>query len=232
MNRRIIVAADDYGLRGSVEPILALARSGKLDRVAVLAHYVSEEDAKRLGATVVALDVHLELIALLSRGEQEGDHAIVRSWTFFYRYALGFVTRRKARREWRRQIERFRSLFGRLPDGLNSHEHVHFFPPLFQVMTELAHEYGIPYVRCGRRGMLLGHHSSSVGKILAVFGWLDRLVFGRRLAALQTSDHLVSLDWLDDAHETLATLPSDMVEVVCHPEREAERQIVSELKRI
>ena len=63
MRKELIIVADDYGIRGASAPILRLAREGIVDRVAVLAHFVSAEDVLALKETGVSIDIHLELIS-------------------------------------------------------------------------------------------------------------------------------------------------------------------------
>ncbi len=216
-----IVTADDYGIRQTAEPILRLAREGKIDRVSVLIHYVSREQAEHLKAlSHIKIDLHLELIALLKSGEKVRENVFIRGVNFVRRYFLGSVTTRQVEDEWRYQIERFRELFGRLPDGLNSHEYVHHFPAFFKPFLRLAEEYGIGYVRFGKKGMLLGMHSALVGRILS-FLWRQT---SRRYAKapIPTSDYLVSLDWLADFKAFTGQLPGGTIELVVHPEREEE----------
>lgn len=221
-----IVTADDYGIRQTAEPILRLVHEGKVDRVAVLIHYVSSEQAEALKATGVKIDLHLELIGLLKSGDKVLESALWRGINFLFCFTLGLVTVKKVEAEWRDQIERFEELFGRLPDGLNSHEHLHFFPPFFKVFIGLAQEYGVSYIRFGRHGMLTMFHSSPIGRLLALFwkrtsGWYAE-------TNLATSDYLVSLDWLIDFQSFSEQLPAGSVELVVHLEREEDYRTVLE----
>ncbi|PIW93776.1 MAG: hypothetical protein COZ86_04470, partial [Candidatus Moranbacteria bacterium CG_4_8_14_3_um_filter_41_13] len=56
IRRKFVVTADDYGIRKTAEPILHLAKKGKLDRVAVMIRYVSKEEAEALLKTGVKID--------------------------------------------------------------------------------------------------------------------------------------------------------------------------------
>ncbi len=220
--KKVIVTADDYGIRDSAEHILRLAKQGKLDRVAVLINYVSEEEAAALLTAGVKIDLHLELIKLVRSGEKLKESAVTRGVNFVVRYAFGIVTRKKAEEEWRFQIERFRDIFGRLPDGLNSHEHLHYFPMFFPVFMRLAREYGVSYVRFGRKNVRSGFDRTPVSKILAIFWSIDRRRY--RHDDPKTSEWFVSYDWLDDFNEIpeLLSVTDGQVEIAVHPERKDE----------
>ncbi|OGI14376.1 MAG: hypothetical protein A3E38_00375 [Candidatus Moranbacteria bacterium RIFCSPHIGHO2_12_FULL_54_9] len=221
-----IVTADDYGIRQTAELILRLVHEGKVDRVAVLIHYVSAEQAAALLATGVKIDLHLELIGLLKSGEKVYESALVRSINFIIRYVTGLVTAKKVREEWQDQIERFRELFGRLPDGLNSHEHLHCFPAFFRVFTRLAEAYGISYIRFGKKGMLTGLRGAFIARILAVFWKRTAAIYAE--TRLDTSDYLVSLDWLPDFKAFSEQLPHGSIELVVHLEREEDYRTMLE----
>jgi predicted glycoside hydrolase/deacetylase ChbG (UPF0249 family) len=126
---------------------LDLARAGILQRVGVLVHFTTPEEARDLLETGVKIDIHLEMIDLLKSGHKTKDSAILRGLNFSWRYALGRLHARQVEAQWRAQILRFQELFGRFPDGLNSHEHLHYFPAFFQVYLRLAEEFHIPFVR-------------------------------------------------------------------------------------
>lgn len=230
MTRKIretfIVTADDYGIRQTAEPILRLVHEGKIDRVAVLIHYVSAEQAAALKATGVKIDLHLELIDLLKSGEKMYENVLVRSVNFIFRYVFGLASTKEAEQEWRTQIARFKELFGRLPDGLNSHEHMHSFPPFFRVFIRLAQDYGIPYIRFGKKGMLIGSHGALIGRVLSFFWKRTRAAYAR--TDLVTSDYLVSLDWLTDFKAFSERLPDGSIELIVHLEREEDYRIILE----
>lgn len=225
LRNNFIVVADDYGIRQTAEPILRLAREGKIDRVSVLIHYVSREQAEHLKALPnVKIDLHLELIAFLKSGEKMRENVFIRGINFVRRFFFGSITTRQVEDEWRYQIDRFRELFGRVPDGLNSHEYVHHFPAFFRSFLALAQEYNIEYVRFGKKGMLLGMHGAFVGRILS-FLW-HRTTHTYKKLPILTSDYLVSLDWLVDFKSFTEQLPGGTIELVVHPEREEEYRIL------
>ncbi len=229
MKSELTIVADDYGVREASLPILRLAREGVVDRVAVLAHFVSTEDARALSATGVALDIHLELIRLLGRGEHVGDSFIKRVGNFVWHVLCGDLTPRRVEEEWRAQVEVFREKFGRLPDGMNSHEHVHFFPFFFSSFLRIAEEYAIGYIRFGSQGILGDIRIHPAKNILSVLHGLNRILWRAQL--LPTSDYLVSADWIDDIHHFVRHLPDGRIEIVAHPERPHEVKFLRALKK-
>ncbi|MBI2439536.1 MAG: ChbG/HpnK family deacetylase [Candidatus Moranbacteria bacterium] len=223
---RFVVVADDYGIRQTAEPILRLVREGKIDRVSVLIHYVSHEQAEALLATGVKIDLHLELIGLLKRGYKMHENTFLRGANFLWRYFFGLLTAKKVETEWRDQIERFHELFRRYPDGLNSHEYVHHFPKFFRVFLGLAKRYDIGYVRFGKKGMLTDMHSALVGNILSFLWKQTKTSYEKQ--PVPTSDYLVSFDWFGDFNAFAKQVPQGPIELVVHPEREDEYRALLE----
>ncbi len=223
---KYIVTADDYGIRQTAEPILRLVHEGKIDRVAVMIHYVSRDQAEALLKTGVKIDLHLELIDILKSGDKVYDNTLKRSINFAFRYIFRIVTRKKVEEDWRIQIDRFEKLFGRFPDGLDSHEHLHYFPPFFKVCVKLAEEFDIPFVRFGRKGLLTHLHHSLTGKILSFFWKQTRSSFAK--TDRQTTDYVVSLDWISDVDIFLEKRPGGSIEIVVHPEREEDYRSILE----
>lgn len=226
IRNRFIITADDYGIRQTAEPILRLVHEGKVDRVAVLIHYVSLDQARALLASGVKIDLHLELIGVLRSGDKVKESPLWRGINFFMRYATGLLTTKQVETEWNDQIRRFRELFGRLPDGLNSHEHLHFFPDFSRVFIALTKRYQITYVRFSRRGMLLSQNFTLIGKILS-FLW-KRTAHLYRTETFATSDYLVSLDWISDFEAFSREMPTGTVELVVHLEREEDYRTMLE----
>ncbi len=227
LRKKLIIAADDYGIRETTKPILELAEKGLLDRVAVFAERVSDDDMRALLRTGVAIDIHLELIHLLKTGHEDEGSALSRGLNFIFRRIIGIVHPRKVRDEWRRQIILFRDRFGRLPDGLNSHEHVHYFPEFFSVVVALAEEFGIPRVRLGKQGIIKG---SSGGLTAGILDWCFRFDAKRlRTGKVSSSQWVTSFDWFADQATCLKALSVpeyDDVEVVFHPERQEEKSVL------
>ena len=225
---KLIIAADDYGIRETSKPILELAQKGLLDRVAVFSGRVTDDDMQALLRTGVAIDIHLELINLLKSGHEDAQRSVLkRGMHFLIRRFIGSVSTEKVRTEWRRQIVLFRDRFGRLPDGLNSHEHVHYFPEFFPIVAELAKEFGIEYVRLGRYGVIKATRGGLTAKILSLCSKTTRKTFFT--SGRVTSDWVTSFDWFANTEEFVEILSDPKysnVEVVFHPERPHEKAVL------
>lgn len=226
IKEKIIVSVDDFGIRDVADSILPLAREGKIDRVSVLVNYVkSKEQAEALAATGVKIDLHLELIRLTGTGEKVEENALWRGMKFLVRYALGFVGAGRVEKEWIAQIERFKELFGRYPDGLNSHEHVHYFPKFFRIFLSLTERYHIPFVRFAHRGMLESDRSV-VAKVLSSLWKTDASLYVGAKQPLTSSDFFVSYDWIANFDAFLEALPEGKTEIVFHPEKKDEYDVI------
>lgn len=181
MNRTLIVNADDYGLTRAVSSgILRAHQKGILTSTSVLvlgsgfdASVGWLRDEASLG-----VGVHLALVGedppLLSAAEiptlvdKRGRLPI--SW----RRLLPLVAARRVdpgdiTREFSAQIEAVEGA-GLSIDHLDSHQHVHMFPVIREVVVDLAHRHSVPCVRVTRssgRGV--------IGRVMArLSGRLER----------------------------------------------------------
>ncbi|MFZ5982662.1 MAG: ChbG/HpnK family deacetylase [Patescibacteria group bacterium] len=210
----LTVSADDFGLNPlSNERILKLVEIGKIDRVAVLVNGLfQKEEIEYLKKSGVRLDLHLEI----PMGKRRTG-IFMRTIIFLARsfsYKLG---NKKLEDEWHSQAEKFISIFSQKPDGLNSHQYVHFYPPYFKTFLKILKDFDIGFIRFGRRSF---PESFRGNKISLILNWLRRIdlkIFGRGKA--KTTDFLVSLDWIEDKKGFWENLPKDRtMEIVVHPE--------------
>jgi predicted glycoside hydrolase/deacetylase ChbG (UPF0249 family) len=218
---KIILSADDFGkTREGNAGILRLAQKGKLDRVAVMVNrpYLSAKDLAKIKACPVALDLHLEF----PFQKKKSRSIIKRSFLFLYHH---LTNQKSIAADWEKQIQKFISLFGKVPDGLNAHEHIHFFPPYFKVAIKLCEKYKIPYLRFGKVSIIKNH--KVISHILWRLHKKNRLAFAA--SHLLSSDYLVSLDWLHRIEKFLKNLPDGQTEIVCHPRRERECALIEKL---
>jgi len=218
---KIILSADDFGkTREGNDRILELAQKGKLDRVAVMVNrdYLSAKDIEKIKACPVALDLHLEF----PFQKKKSRSIIKRSFLFLYHH---LTNQKPITAGWEEQIQKFISLFGKVPDGLNAHEHIHFFPPYFRVAIKLAQKYDIPYLRFGKVSVIKNH--KAISHILWRLHKKNRPVFAA--SNLASSDYLVSFDWIHNTEKFLKNLPDGRTEIVCHPKREKEYALIEKL---
>ncbi|OGI22226.1 MAG: hypothetical protein A2808_02460 [Candidatus Moranbacteria bacterium RIFCSPHIGHO2_01_FULL_55_24] len=225
--RKLVIVADDYGIRDTVPVTLELVQAGKIDRVAVLIREVSESDCERLKATGIPIDLHLDLRGLLASGEQVEESVITRLISFLFRLLSGRLTEARVAHVWREQIEMFREAFGRVPDGLNSHENVHYYPPFFRALIKLAHTHGIAYVRFGKHGVQAGSEKQLVAWILSFLHRFSTKAFAALPRA--TSDTVTSLDWFGNGFREADFPGEGPIEVIVHPERVEEYVALSAL---
>jgi predicted glycoside hydrolase/deacetylase ChbG (UPF0249 family) len=228
-NLNLIISADDFGISEIAnDRILEAATQGKLHRVAVMVEGIfSKEQLTALAQTGVALDIHLTLPQAAKNATRKlKDSALRRSFSFLFRYVTREIASQKIEQRWKRQIMHFYSLLRRYPDGINSHEYVHLFPPFFRITLILCQEFNIHYLRVGQR-----HASGIHTPIAIILNWLrtrDKRIY--QLHRITTSEYLVSLDWLDLHKDILLQLPSGTTELVCHPERSEEMTKIMSLR--
>ena len=213
---RIHIAADDFGISPRANRnILYLISLGKIDRVAVMPFgSISPEEVKELAASGVRLDIHLDILHEYHTSRKKRTSALYRSMEFAMKVSTGKLSCKKVERDWRKQIDAFIEIFGKSPDGLNSHEHVHFFPPFFKIATRLQKEYSIPYIRFGD-SISMPHHNI-VSHILHWMRVANKRYFIKN--GNVSSRVLLSMDWIDDPEKLLENLPEGTIEIACHPE--------------
>ncbi|HEV7488312.1 MAG TPA: ChbG/HpnK family deacetylase [Thermoanaerobaculia bacterium] len=184
--KRLIVTADDVGLhRGMTEGAIRAHRDGVVTACSLVANGVAFYDAvERLrDAPSLEVGVHLTLV-------EERSLTGMRVPNSYVGFLLGQKDVAAIERELRAQIERVLAA-GLRVTHLNGHQHVHMWPHVFAIVSELADEYGIGYVRRvrdrgGRGGIVrrisiaalnaLGSGGSTIGVMEAGHLTADRIV--------------------------------------------------------
>ncbi len=212
----IIITADDFGLNVQTnQNILYLLSLGKINRVAVMTHgQISSAEVEQLIKSQVKLDIHLDILHEFDESKAKRSGAIGRGIDFCLKIVTRKLTVKKVSADWENQIELFRKLFGKNPDGINSHEHVHLFPPFFKIALNLRDKYTIPYIRFGD-SVFMPHHNA-ISYILHFLRKINLSTCTKRSCV--SSGSLVSLDWIDDVEAFLANIPEGTTEIACHPE--------------
>ncbi len=237
-SNNLIISADDFGVSEIANRnILALAREKKIDRTGVMmGGYISQQEAKELLATGIKIDIHLHLLEkdfFEKRKQEAGRGVFSRGLLFLIDVTSGRFSPAKVKLIWKKQIEDFHALFGRYPDGLNSHEHMHFFPLFFQPALALREKFGISFMRLGKWEYKAGLKFSLAAFILNTLRKINArrnriFVTPPHIAkdvpyVLNTSDFLTSFDWITDADKFFENLPDPgQTELVFHPERAEE----------
>lgn len=223
LDKKMFVSADDFGQNSKTNAnILELLALKKLQRISVMIDgNFSPEEIRLLINSHVKIDLHLDLFDLLENGQNRRKKAGVfgRLLVFFKDYLSGRISVLRVASNWTRQLEKFRTIFGKYPDGLNSHEHIHFFPPYFQLISALAEKFKITYLRFGKKDFV--KITQAVSFILFCLRKINRQYFEN--SGLNSADFLISLDWFKKAGwEKSNLLPKGTIELVVHPERETE----------
>jgi len=224
IRKKIIATADDFGISELANRnILKLAESGKIDRVAIMTNGIlPQEEINKLLHSGMKLDIHLNITEKFSQPRKFKEGIIKRSALFLARYIGGQISASIVEKEWEEQINKFKEIVGRHPDGINSHQHIHYYPSYFKASAALAKKYSIPFVRCGKKGFL--GKMNGVKQILAVFRKTDTRYLAKD--GIESSDYLVSFDWIKDFPKFLNELPIGTVEITFHPEREDEFEAI------
>ena len=214
--KRLIVTADDFGISGRANRnTLYLISLGKINRVGVMTN--GEFAPKELADLIhsgVKIDIHLDILHELGDDRKKRSGAVGRVLGFLGKIATGKLSTKKVTADWESQIEKFHEIFGRYPDGINSHEHVHFFPTFFRAALRLQEKYEIPYIRFGD-SINMPHHTA-VAYILHLLRIVNRSACGKN--GCVSSNFLVSLDWIKDLNKFLTNPPEGTTEIACHPE--------------
>ena len=240
----LIISADDFGVSEIANRnILALAHEKKIDRTAVMmGGKISPVEAQELLATGIKLDIHLHLLDkdfFVTREKEAGQGVVRRGTLFLMDVTSGRFSPAKVKFIWKKQIEDFHALFGKYPDGINSHEHMHFFPPFFRVALSLKEKFGIAFLRLGKWEYKTGQKSSLAAVILDNLRKINArvnhiFVTPPHIAkdvpyVLNTSDFLVSFDWIKDYDKFFEQLPDPgQTELVFHPERPEEFEFLKD----
>lgn len=155
--RRLVVTADDVGLHaGMTAGALKAHDEGIVTAVSVSPNGRTFEEAIDLLKDRPGLDVGVHLTLVGEKPLSRPEH--VRTLTdrrgsllpdfrmFTRRYLLAGIAPGEAELELRRQVERLAGT-GLPITHVNSHQHLHVLPKLFEIVLRLAEEHRIPYVR-------------------------------------------------------------------------------------
>lgn len=218
---RLIVSADDFGISLQAnQNILRLVTLGKIDRVAIMVNgNFNLDEIGQLIKAGVKLDIHLEMNrSSMEDKAKHADAAFPRLLHFLFLYITRGVKTLEIEYLWENQINKFLQLFERVPDGINSHEHIHYFPPFFRIAFAIKEKYDIPYIRFAMKRIV--PYSSFRALII------DRLrkINLRSISSIPflSSDYMTSLNWMPDMDDLMNRFQPDSIEVVCHPEMKDE----------
>lgn len=213
---KLIISADDFGISERANRnILYLVSLGKIDRVGVMSRgIISPKEADELGRSGVKIDIHFDILHQFESDREKREGLLRRLIEFLGKFFTAEIWPLKVEKEWEKQFQSFKEIFGRYPDGISSHEHVHFFPPFFKIALRLQNKYSIPYIRFGKNLKINNHN------IIAYILHFLRIMNMRTCNKFScvSSNALISLDWIKDIDKFMENLPEGTIEIACHPE--------------
>lgn len=153
MSKQLIITADDFGLStGTNEAIIACHRAGSVTSTTLMVNMPAAKEAAALAKANPELGVGLHFTLTLGRpacSPEDVPTLVDENGCFRPRRATeqrafsGRLRTADIRRELHGQLERFRS-FGLEPTHVDSHQHIHLFPAVFNVLAEFCVEQSLP----------------------------------------------------------------------------------------
>lgn len=223
IKEKLIISSDDFGISPLAnQKILELVKLGKMDRVEVMMNgFVSQGEADELNRSGVKLDIHFDLEDGIKKDRKLKEGVAKRAVIFLWNYIIGKTRGKGIEKKWSEQVDKFMKLFGKKPDGASSHQYIHYFPPYFRMILKIAKKYEIHFIRFGVKGIV--QEKSNVCRILSFLQKMDRKYFDQKFSY---PDYMVSLDWIRDLDLFLKNIPEGKTEIICHPERAEEYDII------
>jgi chitin disaccharide deacetylase len=232
--KQLVVNADDLGLTPGVNRgILRAFQDGIVTSASLLVTGSAFEQAVALARQNPELDVGLHLTLVEERAVLGREHLPTlvdetgrfarTSGEFFRRAFLGRISWDQVEREIAAQIARFQMTGLRL-SHLDSHQHLHMFPPIFQIVRRLTSGMDHVWIRNSAGpwrkspGVLMGRWAQQLGLNLTCLS--ARSLHGSRLP--RTPDGLYGFDvsgclTRPALEGTLRKIPEGLYELVCHP---------------
>lgn len=236
-HRPIWLCADDYGISASVNrAIRDLVMRGRINATSVMVAAPSFHRSEavslnmlNVGTRRVAIGLHVTLTAPfepLSAGFlPRRDGAFLSKEQMLVRGSLRLLRRRTLMVEVASQITAFVTAFGRTPDFIDGHQHVHLFPQVREAVLAVVRET-MPraWIRqCGRMGPLGERFADRKGLLLDVLSHRMRaraaafgLATNPAFAGTYDFEAEVPPDFAKLFPAFLRRLPAQSV-VMCHP---------------
>jgi predicted glycoside hydrolase/deacetylase ChbG (UPF0249 family) len=234
-SRLVIFNADDFGLSKNTNAgIIACHGRGVVRSTSVLAGGGAFEEAAGYARGTPSLDsgLHLALCEVAPVSDPAEIPSLVARdgnflpgfATFLRHYAGGGVRKEEIEKEFRAQLEKTLRA-GLKISHLDSHQHLHALPAIFEIVVRLAAEYHIPAVRCpDERGARI----SLTGRALQRIGLSAACRLARRSLTrpgVATTDHFSGFMDMGRWNEAslrarIKSLPPGLTEICCHPRDE------------
>ena len=232
--KQLIINADDFGLTPAVNRgVVRAFQDGIVTSASLLVTGSAFEDAVALADKNPKLDVGLHLALVEERGVlgpdvlptlvDETGRFPRTSAEFIQRAILGGINWYEVEQEIAAQIALFQKTGLRL-SHLNSHQHLHMFPPVFQIVRRLARWVDNvwvrnsagpwrkpPHVRIGRWIQQIGLNLTSLSARALHGSPLPEMPDG--MFGFEVGGHLTP----SALEQILRRIPDGLYELICHP---------------
>lgn len=154
MSSALVINADDLGLSPEINAGIVWGLQHRLlsdTSILINAPHAAEGIACLKSLNILHAGIHIDLDDVL--GWSPGGNERWPRSTLMEMLARG-ETVRTCTRTARDQVEAFLSS-GLIPTHIDTHHHVHGFPEIFEIISGIAKEYGIPAIRFSRGGYRL-----------------------------------------------------------------------------
>lgn len=219
--KRLILCADDYALSPGVDKgIRTLVTAKRLSAVSCITNspYWPEAAEKlKLLSADIQVGLHVNLTTTF-------ETPATPLWRIIGDCVLGLLDKKQSSWEFNRQLELFEYFWGKKPDFVDGHQHVHIFPTIrtiiIRALSERYSDGNRPWLR-QINPSLTGHDALLKALLLRVLG----VGFSRaaRQANLQLSGNFYGLYSLSSSANFPAMLTSwmqaasDQSLIMCHP---------------
>jgi len=227
LTKRIVVCGDDFGMNADIdEGMIVLAGMGRLSAVSCLSlgpTFVA--NAPRLAALDADLGLHVNFTEPLGSGADADLPSLSR---LILRAYAGRLDADWVDQHLTRQFDAFEAAFGRAPDYVDGHQHVHQLPIIRdRLLRLLKQRYGarMPWLRQTAPGMLSGIPLKESIKA-RIIGALGAAALGRqaRDEGLRTNRRLLGVYGFEGGKRRYADLlqnwlfnARDCDLLMCHP---------------
>ena len=187
-SKYLIVNADDFGQGAGINRgIIEAHERGVVTSASLMVRWPAAAEAAQYARVHPELSVglHLDLGEWIHRNNE---------WEPLYE-VISADDRGQVVNEIHDQLENFRSLMGREPTHIDSHQHVHLREPVRSVVMEIANDLGVPLRSCSSEARYVGDF------------------YGQTAEGVSLPD-IISVSGL---FKILHELPKGVSELGCHP---------------
>jgi len=188
-SKYLIVNADDFGQSAGINRgIIEAHERGVVTSTSLMVRWPAALDAAQYARVHQELSVglHLDFGEWIYRGDR---------WQPLYEVISVDDDRIEVVNEIVHQLEKFRSLVGREPTHIDSHQHVHHREPARSIVMEIANDLGVPLRSCNSEARYVG-------------GFYGQTAEGLSLPDVISVNGLIKI---------LRELPDGVSELGCHP---------------